>query len=66
MATDEPAGPPPATAKSKSYRVLALVRTSLKYHFETRETGNFFKPAVDEKLLKHFPCYFQKPLKAKK
>jgi len=32
------------------------VRTSLKYHFEARETDNFFKPVADEKLLKHFAC----------
>src|SRR5437762_13585044 len=44
MAADEPAGPPPATAKSKSYRGLAGFITSLKYHLEKREAGNFFKP----------------------
>src|SRR5437763_9563467 len=42
MAADEPAGPPPATAKSKSYRRLAIVIRSSEYHFEAREAGNFF------------------------
>src|SRR5437016_11448894 len=46
MAADEPAGPPPATAKSKSYRGLAGFITSLKYHLEKREAGNFFKPVA--------------------
>jgi hypothetical protein len=32
MAADEPAGPPPATAKSKSYPGSAPVITLLKYH----------------------------------
>ena len=48
MAADEPAGPPPATAKSKSYRGLAGFITSLKYHLEKREAGNFFEPLVYE------------------
>src|SRR6266516_3132571 len=37
MAADEPAGPPPATAKSKSYPGLAIVIRSLRLSF--RETG---------------------------
>src|SRR6202030_4740907 len=49
IAADEPAGPPPATAKSKSYRGLAIVIRSLRYHFEKPEEGNFFKAYCERK-----------------
>src|SRR4030095_12740404 len=41
MAADEPAGPPPATAKSNAYRTSAPVITALKYHYVERGAGNF-------------------------
>src|SRR5438874_8449087 len=43
MADDEPAGPPPATAKSKSYRVSVPIITSLKYHYVGLGAGNLLR-----------------------